>query len=116
MYYLSSTRGASSRSAPERILVMVAETRNGCLAHSGGARHRLRALQSARQRLSHGEDRRQDDIRSLRLPQRRAAFHGRGAEGEKGLGRPDGVDRGEQTGYTYPDSTVLSACREDISY
>ncbi len=42
---------------------------DGGAADAGGARHRLRAVQPAGQGLPHGQDRREHDLRQLRLPQ-----------------------------------------------
>ena len=42
-----------------------------------GTRHRVRAVQPARQGLPDRQDRREDDVRSDRLPQRRPALHAR---------------------------------------
>ena len=49
--------------AAERVLAVVARARAGDPADARGARHRLRALQPARQGLPHRHDRREDDVR-----------------------------------------------------
>ena len=65
-------------------------------ADARGTGHRLRAVQPARQGLSHRQDRRANDVRSDRLPQRRAAIHGREPEGESRVRRVvEGVRRAE---------------------
>ena len=63
------------------------EPGGGRAAGARGARHRLRAVQSAREGLPDREDRREHDVRQRRLPQHRAALHAGGAEGESGAGR-----------------------------
>ena len=73
--------------AAERVLAVVARARAGDPADARGARHRLRALQPARQGLSHRGDRREDDVRSDRHPQHRAPVHGREPKGEPGVRR-----------------------------
>ena len=79
-------RPAGDRAA-ERVLAVVAGTRTGGVADARGIGHRIRALQPARQRVSHREDRRQDHLRQHRLPQRRPALHGRESQGESGVCR-----------------------------
>ena len=56
-------------------------------ADARGTGHRLRAVQPARQGLPDRHDRRQDDVRTDRFPQRRAALHRGEPEGEPGLRR-----------------------------
>ena len=51
-------RGAAGHRAAERILAVVARARGGDPADARGARHRLRAVQPARQGLPHRHDRR----------------------------------------------------------
>ena len=86
-------RGPAGDGAPERVLAVVEGTRNGDAADARGARDRLRALQPPGQGLPHGTDRRKDDVRQDRLPQRRAALHTGGPEGESGLRRSASPDR-----------------------
>ncbi len=71
-------RGPAGRRAPERILAVVAATRGRGDPDARGARHRLRAVQPARQGLPHRQDRREHDLRQLRLPQHPAALHAGG--------------------------------------
>ena len=67
-------RGAARDGAAERVLAVVARARSGDPAHARGTRHRLRAVQPARQGLPDRQDRRDDDVRRHRLPQHRAAL------------------------------------------
>ena len=54
-------RRPAGRRPPERVLAVVAEARGGGAPDAGGAGHRLRAVQPARQGLPHGQDRREHD-------------------------------------------------------
>ena len=60
--------------AAERILAVVARAGERGAADARGTRHRLRSVQSARQRLSDGRHRREHDVRQQRFPQHRAAL------------------------------------------
>ncbi len=57
------------------------------------ARHRLRALQPARQGLPDRRDQREHDLRQQGLPQHRAALLRRGPQGQPGARRSPGRDR-----------------------
>ena len=63
-----------------------------------GAWDRLRAVQPARQGLPYGQDRRDHEIRPVRLPQHRPPLRAGEPEGESGAGRPGGPDRSEEAG------------------
>src|SRR5580765_1405434 len=54
---------------PERVLDLDARSGGTGAAAVPGARHRLRAVESAGPGLPHGDDRHYDDIRQLRLPE-----------------------------------------------
>ncbi len=56
-------RRAAGDRAPERVLAVVAGAGGGDAPDARGARHRLRAVQPARQGLPHRQDRREDDVR-----------------------------------------------------
>ena len=49
--------------------------------------HRLRSLQSSRQRLPHGQDRRGYQVRQKRFPQHRPSLHAGEPQSESGVGR-----------------------------
>ena len=66
---------------------MVARARGRAHPDSRGARHRLRALQPARQGLPHRRDRRDDHVRRQRHPRQHPAVHRRGPRGQPGAGR-----------------------------
>src|SRR5213078_3788071 len=85
-------RPAGHRGA-ERVLTVVETPRRRAAANPGGARHRLRAIQSPRQGFPDGHDRREHDVRELRFPQHRAALHARGSEVESGAGGCAAHDR-----------------------
>ena len=53
-------------------------------------------VQPAGQGLPHRQDRREHDVRQLRLPQHRPALHAGEPEGEPGAGRPARQDRGAE--------------------
>ena len=63
------------------------------IADSRGTRDRLRSVQPSGQRLPHGQDRREHDVRQLRLPQHRPSFYAGGSESESGAGRSAEHDR-----------------------
>ena len=89
-------RGPAGHGAAERVLAVVARAGEGGPADARGTGHRLRAVQSARQGLPHRHDRREDDVRSHRLPQRRPALHRGEPEGESRLRRvAEGIRRAE---------------------
>ena len=52
-----------------------------------GTRNRLRPVQPSGQGLPHGQDRREHEVRQLRLPQHPASLHAGGSEGESGPDR-----------------------------
>ena len=97
-------RRPAGHRAPERILAVVAGARSGGAADARGARHRLRPLQPAGQGLPHGQDRREHQVRQLRLPQHAPPLHARGAEGESGPGRSARRDRRAEEGDARPRS------------
>ena len=81
-------RSAASVSGAERILVVVERARDTDPADAGGTGRGIRALQSARQGLSHRGDRPGHDFRKQRLSQHRLpALHSGSASGELGAGR-----------------------------
>jgi aryl-alcohol dehydrogenase-like predicted oxidoreductase len=75
---------------------------------------RLRALQPARPRLPHRQDRRHDHLRPHRFPQHAAAFHRRGADGEPGARRPARRHRRAQGGHARPNRAGLAARAETV--
>ena len=66
----------------ERVLALVARAGGGDPADARGARDRLRALQPAGEGLPHRHDRRDDDVRQLRLPQYGSPLRRRRRAGE----------------------------------
>ena len=96
----SRTRGPAGHGPPERILAVVETPRSGGDTDARGTRHRLRAVQPAGQGLPHGQDRREHDLRQLRLPQHPPPLHAGGAQGESGPGRSARQDRRTEEGDT----------------
>ena len=92
----------------------VETTRRGAEADSRGTRDRLRPLQPAGQGLPHGQDRREHDVRQVRLPQHRPPLHAGGPEGESGPGRSADEDRRAEEGDTRPDRPRLAAGPEAV--
>src|SRR5207302_7640380 len=78
-------------------------------AHAGAAWHRVRAIQSPRQGLPDGHDRREDDVRELRFPQPRATLYARGSEVESGAGGGAARDRETEEGDACADRARLAA-------
>ena len=89
----SRPRRPAGHRPPERILAVDENAREGSDPDPRGTRHRLRAVQPAGQGLPHGQDRREHEVRQLRLPQHPPALHAGGAEGESGPGRSARQDR-----------------------
>jgi aryl-alcohol dehydrogenase-like predicted oxidoreductase len=75
-----------SEAGVESILVVVARTGESDPAATRGTRHRLRAVQPARQGLPDGRDRRHDRLRQSGFSQYRAALLGREPQGQSGAG------------------------------
>ena len=76
------------------------EPEDGDPADARGARDRLRALQPARQGLPHRQDRREHDVRELRLPQHRSALRRRRRARRTGVrraARPSVAERKDAT-------------------
>ena len=80
-------RGPAGHRAPERILAVDENAREGSDTDARGARHRPCAVQPAGQGLPHGQDGREHDLRQLRLPQHPASLHAGGPQGESGAHR-----------------------------
>ena len=74
----------------------------------------LRSIQPSWQRLPHGKDRREDDVRQVRLPQHRSSLYAGGPESESGPGRSAWHDRGTEEGDTCADRACLAACPEAV--
>ena len=70
----SRPRRPAGDGTTERILALVAPPRSGSAADPRGTRDRPRSLQPSGQGLPHGEDRREYDVRQLRLPQHLPRF------------------------------------------
>ena len=83
-------------------------------ANSRGARDWLRPLQPAGQGLPHGQDRREHNVRRLRLPQHRPPLHPGEPEGESGLGRCAWRNRSPEAGDACPGRAGLAACPEAV--
>ena len=82
----SRPRRPAGHCAPERILAVDENPREGSDTDPRGTRDRLRSLQPSGQGLPHGQDRRKHDVRQLRLPQHPPSLHAGGSEGESGPG------------------------------
>ena len=105
---------AAGDGGPERILAVVAGAGEGRVARARRARHRVRAVQPARQRLPDREDRRTHDVRERRLPQRRASLHARGSQSQSGARRSARGDRHAQAGDAGADRARLAARAEAL--
>ncbi len=91
----SRPRRAAGDGLAERVLAVVPGTGTGGAPDAGGAWHRLRSVQPAREGLSDGEDRRDDGIRQQRLPQRGPTLQRGEPEGQSRVRRV--VDRVRRT-------------------
>src|SRR3989454_666907 len=98
----------------ERILAVVETPGRGIAADPRGTRHRVRSLQSTRQGLPDGHDRREDDVRELRFPQHRAALHARGSEVESGAGGCAAHHRETEKGDAGADRARVAAGPEAV--
>ena len=80
-------RSPAGDGAAERIFALVARAGEGDPADARRTRHRLRALQPARQGLPDRRDRREHQFDRERLPQHRPALHAGSPQGQPGAGR-----------------------------
>ena len=67
-------RSSARHRAAERILAVVERAGSGSDPDAGGARNRIRSVQSAGQRLPYGQDQRRHEIRQERFPQHRSSL------------------------------------------
>ena len=80
----------------ERVLALVSRAGAGDPADARGTRHRLRAVQSAWERLPHRQDRRDHDVRQFGLPIQRSTLHCGESQGQPGARRSAAVDGAAQ--------------------
>ena len=83
-------RGPAGHRPAKRVFAVVAGAGASDPADTGGARHRLRSVQSAGKGFPHRRDRREHDVRQQRYAQHGSPLHARGADREPGPGRPAG--------------------------
>ena len=89
----SRPRGSARDRTAERVLAVVERAREGNRSDPRRAGDRLRPVQPSGQGLPHGQDRREHDVRELRLPQHGSSFHARESQGQSGARRSAVRDR-----------------------